>query len=180
MKVLAQKVAQEVGPKVSKSVAVKNVLESRMSRFQNKARSFLLSEMGGTAGEVLQDLDAPEAMMLLDWDHAAETNFPPAAILVAGVLSPSIVSLMSVHHLIQMVAVGVPIMILCICAIVIDWAAPCSIPTIFPWLFTQTALAALLVLGHGALFLKTVLGKRRLAQKAEEMNESSTDELSQM
>merc|ERR1719487_1206813 len=147
-------------------------MDSRMASFQDKAKSFLLAEMNSTAGAVLKELDAPEAMMILDWNHAVEANFPPASILIAGVLSPTVINLMSIHHLIQMVTVGLPILILCICAIYIDWAAPCSIPTIFEWLFTQTALAFFLVLGHGALTFQIWLGKRRLAQRAQELQEA--------
>jgi len=176
VKVLAQKVAQEVGPKLSKAGAVKNVLDSRMTSFTDKAKSFLLNEMNGAAGSVLRELDAPEAMMLLDWNHAVEANFPPASILIAGVLSPTVINLMSIHHLIQMVSVGLPILILCICAIYIDWAAPCAIPTIFPWLFTQTALAAALVIGHGALLVKVFMGKSALAAKAQEVNDNKQGE----
>jgi hypothetical protein len=182
LKVLAQKVAQEAGPKLSKASAVKNVLDTRMSSFQSKTKSFLLNEMNSTAGAVLKELDAPEAMMLLDWNSAAEANFPAASILIAGVLSPSVITLMSFHHFIQMIAVGLPIMILCICALYIDWAAPCAIPTIFPWLFTQTALAFFLVIGHGALLIKIALGKRQLANKAEELHEkhNSDDSATQL
>jgi len=175
LKVLAQKVAQEVGPKLSKGGAVKNVLDSRMSSFTEKAKSFLLSEMNGTAGAVLQELDAPEAMMLLDWDHAVEANFPPASILIAGVLSPSLLKIMSLHHLVQAVSVGLPVMILCVCAIYIDWAAPCAIPSIFAWLFTQTALAVLLFVGHGALVFQIWMGQRKLAAKAAEVAENNKD-----
>merc|ERR1719201_3212189 len=124
IKVIAQKVAQEVGPKVSKCAAVSSVLESRMSSFQSKAKSFLLNEMNGTAGAVLKEMDAPETMLLLDWEKSTEANFPPAAILIAGVLSPTVLNLMSFHHFVQMIAVGLPVLVLCVCAIVIDWKAP--------------------------------------------------------
>lgn len=173
IKILAQKVAQEVGPKVSKCAAVSSVLESRMSSFTDKAKTFLLNEMNGAAGAVLREMDAPETMLLLDMDKSVEANFPPTSILIAGVMSPTVLNLMSVHHFVQMVSVGLPILVLCICAIVIDWSQPCSIPTIYEWLFTQTALALLLVLGHGALCFKVWLGKRSLAAKALEVQEQN-------
>jgi len=176
IKVLAQKVAQEAGPKLSKASAVKNVLDARIQNFQDKTKDFLFNEMNSTAGAVLRELDAPEAMMLLDWNKAAESNFPAASILVAGVMSPSVLGLMRFHHFIQMVAVGLPIMILCICALYIDWSAPCAIPTIFSWLFTQTALAFCLVIGHGALLIKISLGQRRLSNKAEELHAKHSSE----
>merc|ERR1719313_402160 len=118
-------------------------------------------------------------MMLFDMNKAVDANFPPASILLAGLLSPTLLSMRSAHHMIQMVCVGLPIMILCICAIAIDWEAPCSIPTIFAWLFTQTTLAACLVIGHGALFIKVTMGKKHLAEKAKEVNQQKEgDELS--
>jgi len=169
LKVLAQKVAQEVGPKLSKGGAVGSVLEHRMSHFTTKAKEFLLNEIKGAAGETLRELDAPEAMMLLDWDSAVEANFPAPSILIAGVLSPTVINLMSLHHFIQVIVVALPTMILCICAIYIDWSAPCSIPTIFSWLFTQSFLAGMLVIGHSALLFKVWLGRRTIAAKAAEV-----------
>lgn len=176
LKILAQKVAQEVGPKVSKCAAVSSVLESRMSSFTDKAKTFLMNEMNGTAGAVLREMEAPETMLLLDMDKAVEANFPPASILIAGVMSPTVLKLMSAHHFIQMVSVGLPVLALCVAAIVIDWKAVCSIPTIYEWLFTQTLLAFLLVLGHGALCFKVWLGKRQIQAKADEVAENNNAE----
>merc|ERR1719498_1335806 len=138
--------------------------------------------MNSAAAEVFTEMGTPEAMMLLNWEKAVEANFPPPAILVAGVLSPTVLKLMSVHHVIQIIAVGLPILILCCCAIAIDWSAPCAIPTIFPWLFTQTTLAFFLVIGHGALFIKVALGKKKLAAKAKEVHDkhNSDDEATQI
>merc|ERR1719460_3618881 len=60
---------------------------------------------------------------------------------------------------------------LCVAAIYIDWGAPCSIPTLYAWLYTQTALAALLFIGHGALLVKIALGKSRLNTKSQEAHD---------
>merc|ERR1719335_850678 len=68
LKVLCQKVAQEVGPKIAKGGAVRNVLEQRMTTFTDKAKNFLLNEMNSTAGAVLKEMSAQEAMLLLDWN----------------------------------------------------------------------------------------------------------------
>jgi len=89
LQVIAQKVAQEVGPKLSKGGAIRNALEARMSSFQDKAKNLLMNEMNSTAGEVLKELDAPETMLLLDWNNAVESNLPPASIMIALSYSPS-------------------------------------------------------------------------------------------
>jgi len=172
LKVLCQKVAQEVGPKLAKGGAVRNVLETRMTNFQDKAKNFLLNEMNSTAGAVMREMDAQEAMLLLDWNHAVEANFPPASILIAGVLSPTIINGMAFHHWIQTITVGLPVFILCMCAVVIDWNAICSIPTIFAWLYTQCTIAFLLTVGHGLLLWKIHSGKMRLNKKTEEVHAS--------
>merc|ERR1719456_549380 len=162
LQVLAQKVAQEVGPKLSKGGAIRNCLEARATSFQDKAKNLLMNELNSTAGDVLRELEAPETMLLLDWNAAVEANFPPASILIAGALSPLCMKLMSYHHLLQMVTVGLPVLALCIAAIIVDWSAPCpSIPTIFAWVYTQTALAACLVIGHGILLIKITVEKNK-------------------
>jgi hypothetical protein len=174
LQVIAQKIAQEVGPKLSKGGALRNVLETRMSSFQDKAKNLLMNEMNSTAGEVIRELDAPETMLLLDWNTAVEASFPPIPILIAGAMSPVCINVMTFHHLLQMLTVGLPIMILCFAAIIIDWSSPCdAIPTIFGWLYIQTFLATCLVVGHGVLLCKIISGKGKLAARAQEYAEKS-------
>merc|ERR1719456_1555788 len=181
LQVLAQKVAQEVGPKLSKGGAIRNCLEARATSFQDKAKNLLMNELNSTAGDVLREMEAPEAMLLLDWNASVEANFPPSSILIAGALSPLCMKLMSYHHLLQMVTVGLPVLALCIAAIIVDWSAPCpSIPTIFAWVYTQTALAACLVIGHGILLIKITVGKNQLAAKAQEIMEKNKGAVSGM
>merc|ERR1719409_1763878 len=123
----------------------------------------LMNELNSTAAEVIEELDAPETMLLLDWNAAVEANFPPASILIAGALSPLCLKLMSYHHLLQLVTVGLPVLALCVAAVLVDWSAPCpSIPGIFAWICVQTVLAALLVLGHGIQFSKCTAAKANL------------------
>merc|ERR1740130_9863 len=45
LKAMTQRVTEEVGPKFDKGGSVRNVLESRMENFNEKAKNFLLSEM---------------------------------------------------------------------------------------------------------------------------------------
>merc|ERR1719487_2989365 len=133
-----------------------------------------MNELNSTAGDVLREMEAPEAMLLLDWNASVEANFPPSSILIAGALSPLCMKLMTYHHLLQMVTVGLPVLALCVAAIIVDWSAPCpSIPTIFAWGYTQTTLAACLVIAHGVLLIKITAGKSKLAAKAQEIVEKN-------
>jgi hypothetical protein len=172
LKALTQRVTDEVGPKFEKGGSVRNILEKRAESFTDKAKNFLLSEMNGTAGAVMREMEAEESMMLLDWNNAVEANFPPASVLMAGVLSPTVINFMAGHHFLQMVTVGLPLFILCAWAIWEDWHQPCSIPTIFAWLYTQTVLAFLLFVGHGLLLAKLNAGRKTIQAKKAEVEEN--------
>jgi len=170
------KISEKLGPKLEKGGAVRDMLESRMGTFADKAKNFMLSELNGTAGAVMREVEAEESMLMLEWSNAVEANLPPAPILVAGVFSPSVIQFMSLHHFVQMVTVGLPIFVLCVFAIYQDWNAPCSIPTLFPWLYTQTVLAFLMFVGHAVLFAKLSSGRRTLAAKKAEVQGKNLQE----
>jgi len=172
LKNLSKKVADDVGPKFAEDGCVRKVLESRMESFTDKAKNFLLTEMNGTAGAVMREMEAEESMLMLDWNNAVESNMPPAPILIAGVLSPTVINLMASHHFTQMLTVGLPLFILCTWAVYEDWATVCSIPTIYFWLYTQTVLAFFLFVGHGLLFQKCAAGRKVLQVKMDEVNEN--------
>jgi hypothetical protein len=168
-KLLAQKVAQDAGPKLSKAGAVRNVLNHRLDSFQHKAKNFMFNELSGTAGAILKEMQAEEAMLLLDWNTAVESNFPPMSILLAGVMSPSVLTVMAGHHLLQAVTVGLPMFCLCVAAIYVDWGVVCSIPTLDAWLYTQTVLAFLMFFGHFIMLLTINSGKKKLDEKSKEV-----------
>ena len=72
------------------------------------------------------------------------------------------------------VTVGLPVFILCMVAIMVDAQAPCpGMPSLFAWIWTQTFLAVCLVIGHAALLLKIFLGKKKLAAKAQELQDKN-------
>jgi len=169
---MAKKMTEEVGPKFEKGGAVRNVLEKRMDTFTDKAKNFLLSELNGTASAVMSEMEKEESTLMLEWNHAVEANFPPASILLAGVLSPTVINFMSFHHMLQMVTVGLPLFCLCIWAVWEDWGQPCVIPTLFAWLYTQTVLAFLLFVGHGLLFSKLNSGRKAIQAKRAEVEEN--------
>jgi hypothetical protein len=168
---LSSQISEDLGPKLAKGGAVRNVLEARAENFSEHAKTFLLDEMNGTAGAVLSEIEAEEAMLLLDWNNAVEANFPPMSILVAGVLSPSVLRCMASHHFFQTVTVGLPMFCLCVAAIYIDWGAVCTIPTIFAWLYTQTVLAFLMFLGHACLLVHIYSGIAQLNAKTATVSE---------
>merc|ERR1719498_414104 len=169
---LSKKVVDDLGPKFEKGGKVRNVLESRMESFTDKAKNFLLSEMNGAAGAVMREMEAEESMLMLDWNNAIESNFPPASILIAGVLSPTIINVLASHHFIQSVTVGLPLFCLCVFATYVDWNSVCSIPTIYVWLYTQLVLSFLLFVGHGILFSKLASGRKTLQAKQDEVHEN--------
>jgi len=171
LKAMASRVTEEVGPKFDKGGSVRNVLETRMETFNEKAKNFLLSEMNDSASAVMREMEAEEPMMLLEWNNAVESNFPPASILIAGVLSPTVINFMSFNHLVQMCTVALPLLILCVWAAYTDHGVHCVIPTLTMWLYTQTVLAALLFVGHGLLLSKLSAGKKQLQAKREEIEE---------
>jgi len=174
MRLLVQKAAQEVGPKFSKAAAIKSTLESRLISLPGKVKALLINEAVGTAGSILASEACPEAMLLFDLDKASGANFPPTPVLIAGALSPAILGFMAVHHALQLVTVGLPVFILCLVAIMVDSQAPCpGIPSLVAWIWTQTFLAVCLVIGHAALLLKIFLGKKKLAAKAQELQDKN-------
>jgi len=178
---LAQKVADEVGPKFAEGGSIRTMLESRMTSFPDKAKNLLLGELNAAAADVVAQIEAPENGMMLEWNKTVESNFPSPPILVAGVFSPTIINLTFINHLLQLVTVALPIFILCVVALAIDWSSPCSvIPGLFAWLYTQTTLAVLLVIGHAILFAKAAAGKSKLEARAAELNKSQTDGVGSM
>jgi hypothetical protein len=170
---LSKRITEEVGPKFSKDGACRLVLEKRFEDFQDKAKNFLLSEMNKTAGSVMNELEAEESLMMLEWNNAIESNFPPVSILVAGIFSPTIVDFMSFHHLLQFLTVALPLFLMCVWAIYTDLIAvrqPCdAIPSLYAWLYTQTVITAMLFVGHGCLLAKLRSGKARIQAKKEEV-----------
>jgi hypothetical protein len=170
---LTQKVSDEVGPKLQKDGAVRELLEKRLDNFQDKAKNFMLNEMNLTAAAVKGEIEKDESGLMMEWNNAVESNFPPASILIAGALSPTVINIMAFNHFIQLVTVGLPLFCLCVAALYVDWGAPCTaIPTLYEWLYTQTVLSFCFVIGHGALLGQLSSGKARLNAKRQEVEEN--------
>lgn len=168
-KTLAQSLAQKIGPKLAKGQAVRNILESRLYQFPDKAKTFLRNELNSAAGAVMQAVEAEEAMILLDLDNALSLNFPPVSMLLAGLVSPTLLNLSySALHL-QNVMVVLPMLLLCGWASYEDYGISCSIPTMTFWVKAQFAFAIFLGVCNGMVARKISAGKQALDAKTERL-----------
>jgi len=171
LRMLSQRAAQKVGPKLAKAQAVRCIVEDRITTLKRKAMGFLFNEFNGTAAELLRAMEAEEAMILFDWNSAVGSKLPPASVLLAGLLAPTILTIRQVGHILQLVLGLVPIMILCAWAAYDDLNTVCVIPTIYEWTYVQGGLALVLSLGHLMMYVQIASGKKGLSAKAEAMNE---------
>lgn len=168
-KTLAQSLAQKIGPKLAKGQAVRNILESRLYQFPDKAKTFLRNELNSAAGAVMKAVEAEEAMILLDLDNALSLNFPPVSMLLAGLVSPTLLNLSySALHM-QNIMVVLPMLLLCGWASYEDWNSSCSIPTMIFWLKAQFAFAIFLGICNGMVAYKISTGKKALDVKTEKL-----------
>jgi hypothetical protein len=173
LRTFAQVVAQTVGPKVAKGQAIKTILETRVDTLTKQTKSFVIDEMNGTAGAVLNELGAEEAMLLLDPKKALEGNFPPAAVLLAGLLSPIIMALTAVNHILQAFLHFLPIICLCIAALIIDEGSVCFIPYMREWVWCHLVMGIVLFLAHLCQVVKVIMARSALnaeiAEKADDI-----------
>jgi len=167
MKTFAQQVSDSMNEKMKNEGAVKEIMENRMQGFQGKAKTFMLNEMNTTAGDLMKAVDAEEALLLLEWNEAVEANFPPASVVIAGLLSPTMLTFALINHILQGLLLYLPVVCLCIAAIIIDEGVPCpGVPTIFVWLYVHLALAVILFIGHFVQMIRIISGKSALNRKA--------------
>lgn len=171
LRMAAQVVAQTVGPKVAKGQAVKTILETRVDTLTKQTKSFVIDELNGTAGAVLNELGAEEAMLLLDPQKALEGNFPPAAVLLAGVMSPIIMALTALNHVLQAFLHFLPIVCLCIAAVIIDQGSVCFIPYMREWVWAHLIMGVILFLAHICQVVKVVLARKALTAEIAERQE---------
>lgn len=171
LRMAAQVVAQTVGPKVAKGQAVKTILESRVDQLTKQTKSFVIDELNGTAGAVLNELGAEEAMLLLDPQKALDGNFPPAAVLLAGAMSPLIMALTAVNHILQALLHFLPIVCLCIAAVIIDQGSVCFIPYMMEWCWAHIIMGTILFLAHICQVVKVVMARSALTAEIAERQE---------
>lgn len=168
LRTLMQEAMQRVGPTLQRGQAIRTVAETRATNFVARAKTFLLNELNGAAGELCEALDAPEAMLLLDLDAATATHFPPLSLLLSGLLTPYVLEFMVIMHISQLLLVLVPYGIMATWALSIDWESKCvAIPGIREWLYVQLGLIYLLTWARLIIVLQIREGQMRLALKSQ-------------
>eukprot|EP00930_Biecheleria_cincta_P040356 TRINITY_DN27655_c0_g1_i1.p1 TRINITY_DN27655_c0_g1~~TRINITY_DN27655_c0_g1_i1.p1 ORF type:complete len:646 (+),score=197.96 TRINITY_DN27655_c0_g1_i1:58-1995(+) len=161
--------AQKFGPKLAKGLAVRNAIQTSMYSFPGKVKSLVTDQLAGVVGTLLSSLEAEEAMLLLDVEKAVAANFPAMATLLAGVLSPTLLSLAKSIAMAQLFVVIIPVLILCSWALWQDYDAVCSIPTMFLWTKAQFGMAVFLGFANGMVAYKILSGKKTLDAKTQDM-----------
>jgi len=168
---VAQRIAQTVGPKVAKGQAIRSTIMGQLSNIRSKTKTFFWNEFSFTAGALLRAAEMEEAAIFFDWNNQVSKDLPSVSVLLAGALSPTLLSIRQALHLVLLLLGPLPILLLCIWAIAYDWGNKCAIPSIFVWSYTQGALGLLLSVGHFMMFLKIRSGRKNLSAKSEELNE---------
>jgi len=172
MKTVARRAVQLVGPKLSKAYKAKTVLESHAYGFPIKARAFLAGEIYSTVAGLLRELEAEEAMLLLGLG-TGNVSVPPMSVLLAGLLSPVILSVSFFVHLAQVIVVLIPVTAMCAWALYHDMSAGtlmgCGVPGLWLWMWIMGVLAAVLAVAHTASMVMLSNGKASIRAKAEEM-----------
>lgn len=161
--------AQKFGPKLAKGLAVRNAVQTSISNFPGKVKTLVTDQLAGIFGTLLSSLEAEEAMLLLDMEKAVAANFPAMATLLAGMLSPALLSLANAVAMAQLFVVIIPVLILCSWALWQDYDAVCSIPTIFLWTKAQLGMAVFLGFANGIVAYKISSGKKTLDAKTQDM-----------
>ncbi|CAE8623736.1 unnamed protein product [Polarella glacialis] len=108
-------------------------------------------------------------MMLLDLDKAMGSSFPPLSTLLAGVVSPSLLSFSSTALSAQLIVVILPILGMCSWALWEDYGVFCAIPTMSLWLKSQLAIALFLAISNVMVTSAISSGKKALGAKTETM-----------
>jgi len=170
LKLLAKRAAQQVGPKVAKAHSVRGVL---MGHLLSLRTNFVKDEALSTLGTVLREAGAEEFMLLLNPSASAAANLPPVSILLAGLLSPVVLTISLIIHLSQVFLVLIPTLALCIWAIYIDrnTLAGCAVPTIQVWVFAQAAIALILMVAHLMMTAAIQSSKSSINTKVEGMKD---------
>lgn len=170
LRLLAKRVSEACNPQVAKGQAMKRILETRAENFTGKAKAFVMNELNGTASALMQALESEESALLLDMDSAIASYFPPLSVLLAGLLSPTILAFSYWNHIAQVAVVHLPMLLLCLWASYEDWTHECfGIPTIYTWIYCQAVVAGVLVTGHLVLAMKVKSGQDALKERSEAM-----------
>lgn len=148
---------------------MQNAIETRIYNFPGKVKTLLSDQLAGVFGGLLSSLEAEEAMLLLDLEKAMSANFPAMATLLAGMLSPTLLSLANAIAMAQLFVVIIPVLILCSWASWQDYGAVCSIPTLFLWTKAQLGMALFLGIANAMVAYRIACAKNTLDGKTQDM-----------
>mmetsp|Transcript_20556 Transcript_20556/g.66590 ORF Transcript_20556/g.66590 Transcript_20556/m.66590 type:complete len:1005 (+) Transcript_20556:90-3104(+) len=149
----------------------REIVETEVNGFQEKAKVFLINELNSTAKALLKAVDEEEASMLLEFNQSVESSFPPFSVLLAGVMSPAILGLSVVGHFVQLFGLFLPIALGTGWAAWEDFGSHCDIPTMAGWTYFTFATTLLLVLAHGILGFTLYNGQKALKAKNQEITD---------
>lgn len=180
VQLFAKRMVMAAGPKITKVNNVRNALQKSVVGLKKKTSLFLQDEFYAAMGRVLREANAEEAMLLLHPSESVGLSLPPASILIAGLLSPVVLSVSLVIHLSQVFIVLVPVAAMCFWAIYTDMGVlnSCAIPTISYWVYVQGALALVLLCCHLVTSINIVKGKASIQAKVETLEGRFVEALS--
>lgn len=169
LKTSANRMAEQIRPKLETGGQVRSMLEDRAYSFQDRAKQFILGELNTTASSLMRAIDAEEAGIIMDFTNAVDASFPPVPVLLAGLFSPTILVLSKTSHILQFFLLFGPICLSSSFAIYTDVGAVCSIPTMISWQYVAFLLSTILMLGHLMMLMKISAGEKLLKAKTEEI-----------
>lgn len=144
-------------------------MEARANTFTDKAKNFVITSLNDAAKDLLKTIDSDESATLIEFNKAVEASFPPLTVLLAGLVSPAVLSMSLTSHVVQLFALFLPVLIATGCAVFIDWGTVCDIPTLQLWVWVAFVLSFVQVTCRSALAANISTGRNALKQKTDEI-----------
>lgn len=162
---------KQAKPHFEEGGRVRALVEERAWGFQDRAKNFMLNELNTTSAKLLKAIEADEASILLEFNNAVESSFPPVPVMLAGVLSPTILSINGLFHTIQLVVVFMPLAVASAWAVYTDWGVVCNIPGMIAWMYAAFFVSLFLTVGNICLMNQVNGGLAALKAKSTEIRE---------
>jgi len=163
------RMVEQLQTRVDKDSRARQIVEARFAGIQEKAKDFVVRELNDTAAAVIRAIDSEESKIILEFNEAVDASFPPATVLLAGVLSPAILSATFTFHMVQLLLLFLPIFVFTLWAVLEDFGATCDIPTMRAWVWATFALSTMQVLGRGLSMCAISSGQSALKAKTAEI-----------
>jgi len=113
--------------------------------------------------------------MTLQFNEAVEASFPRLPVLLAGLISPTVLSMEMIGHMLQFFGLFLPVFLGTSWSIYEDAGETCGIPGMIAWGYVAFASSLMLALGHGVLFMRTYSGRAAVAAKSAEIRKRLDD-----